>query len=277
MKTMITTFWQSISDPAIYRQLANRSFKQAFGYFAFWYAAFALMGALLATIFVVPKARDFSKSMLMDVRQGFPQDVSVTIQDNRLSIDGAEAISIPFSNDQGLRYDNIVVIDPSKDAEDISDLSTLLLMTDEAFSLPNATLESGYQVFRWEQLATDLTISADTVNTETTSLMADIDRLYPWVFPVLATIMFVAMISGRLVMVVFNSIFVNLIMIVTGRGQSYMQSLVIGLHTIVVAEVINVIQLLVYAGAFPRLITYAFLGISTIAVLALPKRPARRE
>lgn len=278
IQTFFNTFWRSLTDPAVYRQLSQRRFKQGLAYFLTWYALFSATAALFITLFILPDSIVIADKLLQATQEGFPQQASVRVSQGSLTLSNVAApFSIPLPVDFGNNMEQIVVIDPSASAEEILDRKSLFMLTEEAFSIPNAVMEQGFQVFRWDQVGNDFELNYEVLSAEIESIRKDIEQLQPWAFPILLLLLFVVLGISRFISVLFNSVFINLIMIILGRGQSYTRSVVLGLHTMILAECINLIQIVAYAGAFPNLITYAFLGISIIAVLALPKiRPQAR-
>lgn len=137
MKTMLETFKKSIYNPGFYRGAAEVPLSEALRYYVKVSFLFAVVISIALAIVITPQAISFFKTSAPEmVKNYFPQELSITLQDGEAAVNVPEPYIIPgrdaakeILNSQELK--NLLVIDTKHnfDKETFEKYQTFALLT----------------------------------------------------------------------------------------------------------------------------------------------------
>ena len=272
MNNPFTTTFQNIIEPKSFRKILPQPLKKSFFHAFCWYLTISASAALYVTIFLAPMSFETVKSLTNDISTEIPQDLQITIANNTLSTNNPEPITIPLSQPITSTINAAMIIDTQRVAEDIKDTQSLLLLTSNALAMRTGTDPSDYNVISWERLQLDGTTTGAQIKSEVENIARHTQNIAPFVFPLSIVAILLALTTIRLPLILLYSLPIASISILMGRRIGYKSALKISLHAIVIAELINIILTLVYKSQFPNIFLLTYLGITTIALYALPKK-----
>ena len=248
----------------------------------------SLSFSIYSWVFVKNEVTPRIDGVVDEIVSMYPSDliISFDAESNILSTEGVEEpVIIPmFKNDYvETDIESLLVIDTEASAEDISEYNSVFLFTDSHVSTISDG-SGGFQIFPFEEMfatindndsgrkITSVTLDKTFVDTNIPSvkvILHKFARLLPViVFFTAMLFMIISRLILLLILSVFNLIFASLL----GKKLSYSKIYQMGLHTITVAEGITKLSSLVFKNSVNSLFSFAFLGISFIALLGINRK-----
>jgi len=265
----ITTLVRIVSDPAVFRSLVYRTFIQTLGFFLGWYFLISLGAAIYLSVLYIPESFSLSEAITSSIKTNFPYTLILSFKSSQLTINHDQPIVIPFlTKTQNL--DNVIMIDSSASAEQVQNSNSLFLLTSKAIGMHSLN-ESDPYVLSWQSIITDYTLDYPTLISRLDEYEASLDRIKPFLPLILFIGIFLFLIAVRSIFVVLYTIPLVFLANFTNRQYSYYRLFLLGLHLVIIAEIVNLIQLLVYQQMFPTIFTLTFVGLGIMAVISLPQ------
>lgn len=270
MLNFFHTPYLTIIEPKIARQLIKKSFKSALGYFLFFYLLIGGISGYLQMRTNVPQTINHMHIVLQSLKQNYPSDLDLSFENNQLypSIATTAAITIPL-NQTVYGKSNLLIIDPNTNAETIEYKDTLFLLTQNAFSVLTNPTTQNYTLAPYSQLNLNQTLESSDITQSATMLLQSLEQLRPYLLPTTIAISTLALIIGRLIYLAIYTLLTQLLGQLLNRKHPYKQYFILGLHTIVIAEIINQIQITALNQSYPLIFTLSFLGLTLVHTLNL--------
>lgn len=273
MKTYLTTITRLISDPLVYRELLSQKTKTSLIHFYISYIIIALIISLYVTVSIIPQVYSLALSNAQSLQDNFPADLIITITKDHLSTSGPNPpITIPLTETiPDSNIESLVIIDPESIAENIVDLNTFFLFTSNAVAFQQNPQSKNTTIFSWSDLELEATITKDNIISETDYFISSINTLKPFTFPLVFLTILVGFTITRLINILIYTFFFSALGSFTKRPYPYRSYFNISLYTITIAEIVSLIQSLVYQSTFANLQTITYFGLTAIIIFSLPK------
>ena len=291
LKIFFTPLFRSATDPEYYREVVTAKSGFSLKYFSAFYVFLAISITTTLYFTSLRQAPNQVTEFLQSAADLYPTDLEVTLDTvtSEISTKGVpEPIIIPLPTSVNVETDikNLAVIDTSATSEQISSYQTAVLITKTHLATLSDS-NSGYQIFPISEFTQNL--KEDENGHAITSLTLNkglIDSYLPLVkqtslkflqvLPaIMAPVLFVGYFIGRLIFLAFFSLITTLMAGIMGRGLRYGQLFLIGLHTITITDAITKLSQLAFKNPVDSLYGFAFLGITFIALLGIPRQPLK--
>lgn len=286
LKTFFITIFRSFTDPGYYNDVLEASNSFSLKYFSLYYVFLSLLVVSVFSYSMYQNLPSLLDSSIDTIVAMYPNDLEVTLdtQKSEVSVHGAPEpiiITLPESENAEITTKNLLVIDTNASVEDFGKYETALLLTKtNLISIANQG-QAGYQVIPLTDITEGLsdeasgrTITSLTLNKSfiesniplVKSVAQKVMKILPFaLFPLFA----LGYIASRLIYLAFMTLLVSILSVLTGKNLSYGKLFQIGLHTITVTDGITKLQQLVFQNPVPMLYSFAFLGITFIALLGI--------
>lgn len=290
IKTFFTTLFRSFTDPSYYQDVIAAKGTFSFKYFSLFYVFLSLIVTSAMAFTFLKTAPNTVNEGLDELVKLYPESLEVTFdtQSAQISTQGVEEpviITMPKSENITTDLENILVIDTAASAESITDYKTAMLLTQNNLVTINES-DSGFQIIPLKELAeslkdpqtghaiTSITLNKNFIESNLPLVKKTIATLIKYapfaIFPILA----IGYIISRLFFLLLMTLITSIVALILGKNLSYGKMFQLGLHTVTVTDGITKLQELVFHYPVPWLYSFAFLGITFIALLAI--KPARQ-
>lgn len=286
LKTFFITLFRSYTDPSYYNDVVKAPGSFSFKYFSLFYVFLSLISVIYlstTTLHTLPTTIDSSIEM---ARSWYPEKLEVTFDTTKseIAVSGApEPIIIPLPDSQNLdtTYKNFFVLDTSATSDDFEKYHTIILLTKTQLIsvgdngtgsyqvLPLADITEGMQNDPSGRAITSLTLNKSFIESnipmlrKTAYSIAEMAPLF--LFPLFV----LGFILSRLAYLAFMTLLTNLLAMIAGKNLPYGKMFQIGLHTITVTDGITKLQQVLFNYPVPSFYSFAFLGITFIALLGI--------
>lgn len=150
----LSTFWysfkRSLTDPEYYGDILKAPFSFSLKYlFILLFLILLIRGIVLAISMSVllPKVPQFVGQAKVVVRDFFPKELTVTLNNGTLRTNVDEPYTIPFPKQMGINDMTFAVIDTKSSVESYKNYKTLLFVTRNAIAYPDNNTSGGYKVY----------------------------------------------------------------------------------------------------------------------------------
>jgi hypothetical protein len=249
-------------------QVIRNNLSSSLRHFFVSYAILSIAAALILSRYILPSVIDALNQNMSAVHDQLPDEAILTIDNDRIV---TQNIDLPFTLPaKDAAFDNLIIIDPDSIAQDINRKSTYLLITPRAFSFSSPINNSQPTILPASQFEQPTTITATDAKTYIQNLQNLLATLNRQLFLITLLSLFVGLTVSRLLYVALFAFIFQAFGFFLNRRYLYTDVFKIALHTIIIAEVINLLNRLI-SPAMPSLFIVAFAGLSLIALYALPK------
>lgn len=287
LKTFFIVLFRTCTDPAYYNDVIKASGNFSFKYFTLFYVVLSILSVGLLSATTLRSLPATVDSGIDTARNWYPENLVVTFDTTKseISVSGApEPIIIPLPDSQNVdtKYKNFFVLDTSASPNDFEKYHTVMLLTKtQLISMSSEASNGGYQVLP----LTDITegMNDETSNRAITSLTlnksfieSNIPQVKKAALKVIKMAPFILLplfifgyVLSRLIYLAFMTLLTLILGMIAGKNISYGKMFQIGLHTITVTDGITKLQQTVFQTPMPSLYSFAFLGITFIALLGI--------
>jgi hypothetical protein len=287
IKTFFITLFRTFTDPAYYNDVLKASGSFSFKYFSLFYALLSLLSVGILSATTLRTLPTLVDSGIDTARNWYPENLEVTFDTTKSEITVAGApepiiIPLPDSENVDTTYKNFFVLDTSATSDDFEKYHTIILLTKtQLISVGDEGRGNSYQVLP----LTDITesLKSDESGRAITSLTLNksfVESNIPMVKQMahkaiqmapffLLPLFVIGFILSRLAYLTFMSLLTMILSNLAGKNISYGKMFQIGLHTITVTDGITKLQQVVFQSPMPSLYSFAFLGITFIALLGI--------
>jgi len=273
---LLSTFIATITDIQVYKKLPEKSLTASLGYCYSYLFIIALLSSLIIYLFVLPQTLNFLSQNVTHLKNNLPQNAHITLSPtNGLEL---ENFTLPFSlhlltpQDLKLPITNLLVIDPHASLKDASNQKTLFLLTQDQLVISNLANPDLLTSLPLSDLPQTITITPESINQLYQQFLTFMNNLSPYFFWLLLITIFTTLGLARLISLLIYSFVAYSFAQLAGRNYPYLHFLKITCHTIILAQILEIINLLILPGNFP-MFTTAIVGLNLIATFNLPKNP----
>lgn len=287
IKTFFIAFFRSCTDPSYYNDVVKAPGSFSFKYFTFFYIALSLLsvGFLSATTLrTLPTVID---SSIENARNSYPENLEITFDATKseISVSGApEPIVIPLPDSQNVdtKYKNFFVLDTSASSNDFEKYRTIILLTKtHLISMSGEESNGGYQVLPLTDISegmndetssraiTSLTLNKSFVESNIPQVKKAALKVIQMAPFILLPLFIIGYVLSRLIYLAFMTLLSLILGMIAGKNLPYRKMFQIGLHTITVTDGITKLQQVVFQTPMPSLYSFAFLGITFIALFGI--------
>lgn len=258
MNTILRLFY----DLTTYRRLISDSFIKNLGRFLLAYVILACGYAWYANANIFPDFLRHINNISTTLNQALPPNATFTMNNYHLTTNN---LSHPFS------VKNYLYIDTSATTSALASSSAAITLDNTQIRITSPI--NTHEVYSYQDLELpDFTYTGSQIKSHLTSLDQRLTQIQPYL-PFIAVIpIYFILVIARLFHVIFYCLIFTLIISIFRGGYRFGDILKITLHTIIVAETLNLAILVVYHTTYNTIFSVAFIGVSILAYLSLPVR-----
>lgn len=258
MNTILRLFY----DLSVYSHILANSLWRSLGRFLFAYLILTAGLAVYLNARYVPDLMNQTTTILTTLKQTIPSDAIISMNNYQLTI---THLNQPFVIDQYL------YIDTAASTSSLASISATIAMNQTHLMLTGPDNTHEFHSYQDLNIA-DFSLTGGEIQSNVAWITDRLSQLKPY-FPVILTVlMYPAVIIARLIHVLLYTLLFVLAASLLKSGYRFVDIFKITLHTIIVAETLNVAILIVYGTTYSSIFSVAFIGISILAYLNLPVR-----
>lgn len=268
----IKLFFYSFHEPKTFPLIIRQSILPIFFYAAGCYLLFALFISAWFTLSRFPLLKENLTQVLESLQTTYPQNLVITLNQAQLSLTGVEEpVSFTLPANSPIPKTNLLVIDTQKSAQKLSLEDTLVFASANAFGL-NLPTSPDPLIIPYRQLNLNGSLqSAEAVNL-IDSFINGLNSVSPLTLSLsFALFLFFTFFPSRLIYALFTSLILSLFNSLNHTSIKFISYGKLTLITLVTAEAINVVTIILYGQLTPIVFTLAFFGYTTVGVYALIK------
>lgn len=260
------------TDLSVYKEVVVGSFPKAFGRFALSYLILTLIFSWWLHLQFTDKTYSVMSSVTNQFTSQIPATGTFGLQNHTLIASGS-ALPITISYPATATQSPFLYINPSADASALASSSAVLALGKTHFRLSvdnGSTYElRSYQEEGWP----NATVSGTIIKTEIDNFNEYAHRIKSLIPLLLTTPLFIFFFFNRLFQTVFYSLLLTIFGSTLNRNYHFSNYWKLTLHTIIVADAINLLVVMIYHQYYPAIFTVAFIGTTVLAFLRLPVEP----
>lgn len=258
MNTILRLFY----DLSIYKEILSQSFLKTFGRFLLGYCLISLGYSLYLHYQQAPQIIDDIQATISTVNSTLPDEATLSLNDYQLS---TQNLPLPYN------INNILSINPATDSAALASSSAAITLG--ATHLRLMTTQNTYEVRSYQEEGfTPFDLNGKDVKIFLTKLSGDITTISPYLPLIIFLPIFLGLTIFRFIYAAFYSLIFYLITIVFGGKYKLAEFLAVSLHTIIVADIINLAVLVIYGPGYSVVFSLAFVGVTILAYFNLPLR-----
>jgi hypothetical protein len=266
------TIYRTLMDLETYRTLIKLPLRSAWNYFFGLYGVFALITGVILAFTVIPPAYQSYTNFKDSLSSHLPQEASFTFQKGQLTLTNApNPIIIPYTQSSSPLLVNWLVIDTATGAANVTDYHTLYLATPKSLALNSGSPNIPSQNILWPDPGESLTFTTTDINSslqQFSNFMATLNQLRFFFAPVCV---FLYLIFSRILFIAFYALPIMILGFLSRRPYQYRLIFKLSLYTVILADLFAAIATLIYQNISMDLFPYAYLGITSLVLLSLPK------
>lgn len=273
LSTFVYIFWESLTKPEYYKNIIDAKFSFSLKYLYILLSFSTLLLGLKSALIIAkstPHIPDFIKTTKTVLSKIYPEELTITITEKKISTNVVEPYYISFPNELGvsegeLKY--LLAIDTSADIADFDKYQSLFLLSKEFVAMKDNS--TGYKVQALDEILKNVPDGATMKKSDFNALVALLDPYYQYIYPAvyvfivfLVTLwpLFVAVLGlvGRLIMLVFSSLLLFIFAKILKRGLTYKNIYQMSMHGLTLPVLISTFLMLTNFR-FPFVSLFAFL------------------
>lgn len=286
------SFWQkltkSVYDPAFYREVSGQSFSTAFVFFI----KYVLLLSAITSVVSLTLLGSFVYRGEMDetvkaVKSLYPEELIITIEkDGTISINREQPYGIPIPwegmkdvNGEDVEY--LVVFDTEYPitSEAFDEYRTIVIVGDKSIGVKEESGKVQIQTIDPSGEEGDV-IVLDRAKVESGVDMAVAfirETGFVWICVLLPISIFVGMLLGMMVYLVFASLIIWLIATVKGLHYGYGQSYVIGMHLVALPQAVSMLAGWAIVVRIPLLRTIILVVLAVVNLKSANQQPTTND
>ena len=191
IKTLIRTFWQSLTNPSYYRDILSAKLSFSIKYlFALLFFISLIVGVNLSIkisrfIPQVPKFVESTKGFMIET---YPKELKLTLKDSKITTNVKEPYFIDLKEDKKASiepFKHFIAISTKGSPEDIKNLDSLFLVAGDNLIISEGSASASYRVI---SLGSTLAKIPNGVSMDKTLFTSILDKFTPYVLKVLPRI-----------------------------------------------------------------------------------------
>ena len=273
MRLNLNRFRRTLSDPSVYREIVHEPLKLSLLYAGLCYLIGGLVLSLVLNFTLIPSLYQEIQQIIVTIQTQLPPQLVLQFTGGELNVSGT-TLPLTFTLPQpipGTDIRTLVTVNPNVTADQISQNHTLILLTGKAAAFITNPAVKSYQLIRFSELMpADQTVTAQAINGPLTKLSDNLALLFPWRWALVPFFICLDLLFTRLLFTLSYTVIIYLVSIVSTRRYGYLNLWKIGLHTIVLADLLSLSIRLIYNQTFPALYSLSYVGLTLIALFYLP-------
>jgi hypothetical protein len=262
------TLAQIFYNLSIYKTIVYEKFIHSLGRYTLGYLILTLCLALWVNQTYVPSFLAKATSYATQLLDQIPASASATINNNQLT-----TTNLPANFTLAIDNTPLVSIDQTASSAALASSSAMIAIGGTSMRVPGDT-EGSYQIVEYQQSPTEnaenATITGEEIHT-TVNQILNFPTKYGFSIPLLLLMpIFMFLWIERLGQTIIMALLLKVSSLLFGRKAKFTQFWRITLHTIIIAETISTIILLLYHHTYPYVFTVAYVGSTIIVYLHLP-------
>jgi len=259
----LETIKNSIYNPEFYHELKEKRTRSSFGYFFKLTILLSFASTIFFSVVLMPPlSRFLSTENLSNLVNLFPEDLTVTIKNEQVSIAGTEPRYIEFNAPLPAGKKHFLVIDTKTPVtlDNFKRQESVMWIAKNSFVVENKT-KTTIQTLKG---IPDLTINRATINAQLVK-MQPLIKLLPLI---LICAIFIVMVASYAIKLVYLLIFALLVMLIATTRRihfTYDESYRYAIHLITLPLLIDTCLILV--PGFTRGIPFLFTAIAVVTAL----------
>lgn len=174
----LSAFWyvfkRSLTDPEYYRELLTASFSFSLKYLlALLFFVLLVKGLIfsLSLTALLPKMPTYVSEAKNVVREFYPKELTITINNGLLRTNVDEPYTIHFPKELGITDTDFAVIDTKSSVENYKKYKTVIFVTKNAVAYPDGNTENGYKVYPLSQIKRYVVLNSDVYQKMTSQIL----------------------------------------------------------------------------------------------------------
>lgn len=270
------TFWKSLTKPNYYKDIkeAKLSFSLKYLFILFLLTSLIVaVGVSVRMLGLIPESPKFIESTKSFILETYPDELELTLKEGKITTNVKEPYFIDLAEDKKVviaPFEHLIAIDTKADSEEIKNLNSLLLITDDNLVVWEG---SGSAAFRTFSLSDALSKMPNGVSMDKTLFTSILETFAPYVIKTLPKIIiaisllifiFYPLIAGslgflfRLIFLLPASLILFIFVKLLKKNLSFAKTYQMSLHGATVPTVIS------FVFSFPSLYPY----VSTLSWIA---------
>jgi hypothetical protein len=259
MNTILRLFY----DLSVYKEIITDSLSKTIGRFLLAYLLLSLGYAVYANYAYVPAFAQSVNNAVNQINIAIPDQAVFTLTDGTLNAQNLK---------QPLIINDYLYLDTEATTSALA--TSAAAVTLNATHARIATENNAYQISSYQELGLeDFQTTGETMKSQASTLQVLFSRIRPYLPILLVAPILPALISIRLLHVLFYTLLFLLGISISKGGYRFTEILKITLHAVIVAETLNLVIWALYGTNHSTIFSIAFTGISILAYLNLPARP----
>lgn len=248
-------------DLSVYAQIVSDSLWKNIGRFLFAYLLLAIGYSFFASIKVLPPYLNQVQEAAVAINQTLPEDAIFTMNDFNLSV---SQLNQPFI------IGNYLLIDTQSSSALAS--TSALIALGPTHMLITDTDQTSEIIFYQELNLPNFSYTGSHIKDQLSQINRQIDAFRPYLPAIILIPLYLLLILARIFPLILYSLIFTLISSFFRSNYRFIDFLKITLNTIIVAETINLIILVIYHHLYPTIFSLAFIGTSILVYFNLPPK-----
>lgn len=266
--TLMKTITRLFYDLSVYRDIVTQSLWHSLGRFSLAYILIALIYALHFSFTQLPQLLDQISTSVSTIANSIPQNAEIKLENANLSTNNIEIPLTIKVNDPNLP-NPLLYIDPRASASDLSTSSAAIAFGKTHAKIITETGASTLLNYQQEGFP-DFTLTGSMIKTTATSQNEFANKLRPLI-PLLITIpIWIFFQILRLFHTLFYAAILKLVSFIGPSRPPLATFFKITLSTVIVADAITALVLILYQTTYPVIFSTAFVGVTLLVLLKTP-------
>lgn len=256
MPTLIRLF----TDLSVYREITVDTFFATFRRYSLAYLLLSLALSFWINEKYAPQVYPVIDSLTNQVLTTIPESAVFELRDGILTATATTS-------------SNYFAIDASADAPALASSAAFLTLGKTHFRL-TTDIKGAHEIRSYEEEGwQNLSLTGKDIRREAEAFQTGSQSVKPYLPLVLTLPIFLGFFLARLVHSFFYALLLRLFSSTLNRSYRFSHYLKLVLHTVIVADTINLLVLMIYQQSYSLVFTAAFFGTTLLAYLNLPIEP----
>jgi len=204
-----------------------------------------------------------SNTALASIVQSMPENATITLQNGQLN---TQNLPLPYV------VPPLLTLDAQADIKALASASTAIALSNSQIRME--TDNNTYQILTYQEAGfSDFSLTGEQLIDGLNNLQTILNQIFPYLPLILAPFVTLGLLIARTLHALFYSMIFQLISTFSRSQYRLKHFFKLALHSIIVADAINLLVLFLYGPGYSVVFTLAFIGISILAYINLPAIP----
>ncbi len=252
LKTFALTFKRSLTEPKYYNDILKAPFSFSLKYLFFLLFLVILVKGVAFSASIVslfPKVPGFVATAKQTVREFYPPELTITVNDGTVRTNVDEPYTIPFPKRLNIRDLDFAVIDTNAPIDDAKKYRSVLFVNKNAVAYPDNENKGGYKVYFLNEHKGYFIINKTAYDRTTAKLLPYFDFAPYALYVLIAVSLIIAPVfgslftlSGTMFYLAFMSLFLWIVSKIMQRRVGYTDVIRLGMHAITFSLVFDLLK-----------------------------------